>query len=93
MRPPSCDEGAFHTLTMKNMTDNTKLHIAFAIVATTAAVVAIGLNLAWFGLYELVKDHLNLSYPRAAIVFGGITWFLAMLRFVAKGGTDLSKYS
>lgn len=82
--------GGFYTITMKPT--NKTFYIALFLTAVTAAVVAIGLNLLWFGIYEWMKQSLGLSYPRAAICLGGITWFTVMSRFIAKGGTDIDRY-
>jgi hypothetical protein len=52
--------------------------------AITVLILAICLNLAWFGLYEFVREKLSLSYFRASCLISGILWFFVMVRNTPK---------
>jgi|APGre2960657373_1045057.scaffolds.fasta_scaffold00524_21 hypothetical protein len=62
---------------------------AFFLTAITALVLSIGLNMAWFALYEFTKDSLSLSYFRTSCLIGGLIWFVIMVRNSPKILSDL----
>ena len=63
--------------------------VAFFLTAITTLVLSIGLNLAWFALYEFTKDSLSLSYFRTSCLIGGLIWFVVMARNTPKILNDL----
>ena len=64
---------------------------AICITSSATLLLAVGLNLMWFGLYEFIKERFDLSYFWASAMVGGVVWSLAMGRAIAliatkKGG-------
>ncbi len=70
-----------HT-TMKNQTSNGVFYTAFFITAVLTLGLSIGLNILWFGLYEIIKDYFEFSFTRASIAMGSLIWALAMVRVI-----------
>jgi hypothetical protein len=68
--------------------NKTIIYAAFFSVALLVFALSFLLNLLWFGLYDILRERLSVSYLGASTIISGFTWFFVMVRMISKMKID-----